>query len=277
MSNIINYDTRLRYLFEPFHPLHVDCSKRLRLYHYIRPTENPAFFLDVARPILTGRVRGEWVDRFTPPGQYRQRLIKDCMAHLFLKWIKTKFPSIRIVLLMRHPCAVVASRRILDTWTWLEDPRELLQQEALVEDHLNPFRDEILSTLTFIERRIMIWAIIHYIVLHQFQPGEVHLSFYENFCTQPLEESRRLFEFLGESPDEESHALDYAFRNPSDTTQEHSAITAGADLLDGWTRKLSAEERRRAIEILGVFGLDEIYGEGLLPNTGAAYEMLRRP
>jgi hypothetical protein len=59
-------------------------------------------------------------------------LIKEIRANLMLGYIHDHFQP-RIIHVLRHPCAVVASRTRLD---WRVNLGDLLQQEDLLEDEL---------------------------------------------------------------------------------------------------------------------------------------------
>jgi hypothetical protein len=72
----------------------------------------------------------------------------------------------------------------------------------LVCDFLKPFRAAIEAAQTAFEKHVFMWCIENYVPLNQFKSGEIHLAFYEYFCTEPENEVDRLFTFLGEAYDE---------------------------------------------------------------------------
>ena len=111
--------------------------------------------------------------------------------------MRANFPGMPIVLLLRHPCAVVASRLALG---WKDNLIETMEQEELVEDFLLPMEAEIRAARDDFERHLFLWCIDNYVPLKQFGPGEIHLVFYENLLANPEEELRSLFGFLGEDP-----------------------------------------------------------------------------
>ncbi|MCB0211675.1 MAG: hypothetical protein KDJ52_20220, partial [Anaerolineae bacterium] len=63
-------------------------------------------------------------------------------------------------------------------------------------------------------------------------------------------------------------------KTPSRTSREHSAINNGADLINGWRKELTQDQIKRAIDILAVFGLDQIYNDTLSPNIKQAERLL---
>jgi len=77
---------------------------------------------------------------------------------------------------------------------WLEDPSELLKQGPLHQDYLRPFEGVIRGVGDdVILRQVLIWAILHYVPFRQFQPGRLHVIFYEDVVRSSEQELSRLF------------------------------------------------------------------------------------
>jgi hypothetical protein len=70
-----------------------------------------------------------------------------------------------IILLLRHPCAVVASRLALG---WKDNLFETMEQEDLVEDFLLPMETRIRAASDGFERHLFLWCIDNYVPLRQF-------------------------------------------------------------------------------------------------------------
>jgi hypothetical protein len=168
-----------------------------------------------------------------------------------------------MVLLLRHPCAVAASRLALG---WGDNLSEMMEQEELVEDFLIPVEAEIRDARDAFERHVFSWCIENSVPLRQFGPGEIHLAFYERFLVHPEEELRRLFTFLGEDFDRRVYrALD----RPSPLTREDESPS-----VDAWRRSVTDARLERVIEIMGLFELDRVYGEGAMPDPSAAHALM---
>jgi hypothetical protein len=195
----------------------------------------------------------------------RRRLIKDIRANLLLGWMRENFPGMPIVLLLRHPCAVAASRLALG---WRDNLSETMEREELVEDFLGPVAPEIRAARGTFERHIFLWCIENYVPLKQFGPGEIHLAFYDNFVVHPEDEIRRLFTFLGEDLDGRVYRV---LRRPSPLIREGERPS-----VDAWRRSVTDSQLERAVEILGLFGLDRVYGEGTMPVPSGAYALMGR-
>jgi sulfotransferase family protein len=178
-----------------------------------------------------------------------------------LKWIKTNFPEIPIILLLRQPCAVAASKLKLGWGAHLE---EFLAQDELMEDFLSPLRSEMENVQSPFDGYILMWCIENYVPLKQFKTGEIHLAFYENFCVKPDQEVDRLFSFLGETYDA---GVFKAMRRPSALFRKESAIYSGENLIQAWKKHVTDKQIQRAVEILCLFGLQKIYSENPMPSS----------
>jgi hypothetical protein len=268
VSDIINCAGGYRFIFEPFHPGEVRIFANFASKQYLRPSDERAQYLQPARQVLAGALRSSWTDRFHRAFLARRRLIKDIRANLLLGWLRANFPNMPIILLLRHPCAVVSSRLALG---WGENLAETMAQRELVEDHLRPFEAEIRAARDAFERHLYLWCIDNYVPLAQFAPGEIHLAFYERFVRAPREETSRLFAFLGEKVDDERLERALARRSPLSRAE---AASEGRRL-DAWRRSVTDARRRRAVEILGLFGLDHVYGEGTMPDPDGVRALMR--
>jgi hypothetical protein len=261
IADIINYRNEYRHISEPFHRKNVPMARDFGYRQYIRPDDRDPRYLDPAGRILSGRIRNLWTDKYNRKLVAGRRFVKEVRANLFLKWLRVNFPEMPIVLLLRHPCAVAASRMKLD-WEGGADLRGFLAQPALMEDHLEPFHSEMAAARDPFERMILFWCAENYVPLRQLSPGDAHVACYEHFVLRPEAEVRDLFAYIGKPFEPE--ALN-GVGKPSMATRKDSAILAGGSVLDGWRRTISDEQVARAVEILGRFGLDRLYGPGPEP------------
>lgn len=261
----MNHDRRYRDVFEPFHPGKVEDFRGFRSKQYLRPGDRREEFLAPARRVLSGEIRNGWTDRGGALVA-RRRLVKEIRANLLLGWMAENFPDMPIVLLVRHPCAVVSSRLALG---WRDNLDETMGQEELVQDHLLTMEEEILASRDPFERHLFLWCIDNYVPLKQFQPGGLHLCFYENLILDPEPELRRLFAALGQNFDEK---ILHRISHPSQMTSRRGA--SGDHPVDGWRRGVTRRRLERTGEILGLFGLDRVYGEGPLPDPSGARALM---
>jgi len=269
VSSIINYNNDYRDIFEPFHPYKVELVEHFRYRQYLRPNNQHQEFLQPTKAILSGKIKNKWTDQFNQKVFCQKRMIKDIRANFLLKWLNHNFPEVPIILLFRHPCAVVNSKLHLG---WGNHLDELLAQPELVEDFLQPFRQEIIAAKTDFEKQIFLWCLENYVPLKQFAPQEIHLAFYENFCKEPKAEIERLFTFLGKKFDDTVFAI---LNKPSATSRQESAIITTGNVVDSWKKYITHEQLERAIEILSLFGLDTLYSQDPLPNISGAYTLMK--
>lgn len=271
LSEVINHDRDYRYVFEPFNPYEVPLARPFGYRRYIRPGESRPELWERARGIVSGGVRGPWTDRFHRRFVARKRLIKDIRANLFLGWLAESFPQMPVIFILRHPCAVALSKTRLG---WKSRLEEFLEQPGLVRDFLAPVAGEMRSASTEFERHLFAWCVeslVPLTQLGQLGPDRAHLVLYENLCESPEAELRGLSDYLGPGPrDVPLEAL----RMPSALSRPGSAVLAGRDPVRSWREELDDDQVLRAIEILGYFGLDRIYGASPMPDAEAAREIM---
>lgn len=278
VADLINYNNEYRYINEPFYKLSESyCRGKFSWYKYIRTENKDKELIEIAQAILSGQVKDISIDYFNIRNRKffaDRRLIKEICANLFLKWIKVNFPEIPIVLLLRHPLAVANSR--LNVWgsnSYFSTANFLETQKELVEDFLDPFKDEIAKVQDLFEWYIFRWCIKYYVPLKQFNTNEVHLAFYENFCENPQQEIDRMFNYLGKDYDGKIFSK---LKSPSASTRQDSSIKTGGSLIGSWKNNITEEQEKRAIEILNLFGLGGIYSHDLMPNLDNAYSLLNK-
>jgi hypothetical protein len=271
LCDILNQRNEYRLVFEPFHPKRAPWMKPFGERPYLRPGDEAPEFQELARSIVTGRVRHAWTERFNRRFVAHQRLIKEDYANLMLKWLHVNFPGMPLVLLLRHPCAVALS---FVTHEYKGAVMPLLEREKLVEDHLHPFVDEIRKAKDVFERTLFLWCVEALVPLKQFRPGEVHVAFFENLVRDPEAEIASLLSHLGRSA--EALPLDLEkLKTPSLTARRaSSAVWTGADPVESWRSKVSDAQRRRALEILSLFGLDAIYTDAPMPRPEGVLEIM---
>jgi hypothetical protein len=263
VQELINYHADHRVIFEPFLSTMVPFCRYFQRKQYLRDTDNSREFVGPARRILGGDFRNEWTDQYNDQPVYHLRLIKEIRANLLLHWLHTHFPRVPIVFLMRHPYAVVSSQ-LRGRWGLIA--ADLLRQPNLVEDFLSPFAGLIHTAQDDFENLLLVWCVENYVPLRQFKRGEIFLLFYEELVRHPEREVERLFSFLKRPVEEGAFAQ---FRRPSAQSRSWSAILTGDDPLNSWRRHIDSDQLRRGLQILGVFGLDELYDDGTMPRKQA--------
>lgn len=269
IAEIINYDNAYRFIFEPFSATHVPLCRDFKRGQYIRPDDEAPAFIEPARIVLSGAFRNAWTDYYNHRLYSHQRLVKDIRANLFLRWLHRWFPGMPLVLLMRHPCAVVSSRLHL---RWSDNLEEFLGQPQLMSDFLEPFRERIEACTDAVGRHTVRWCIENWVPLQQFKHGDIHLAFYEDFCDRPHRAIEGLFAYLRRPVNEKIFArLD----KPSSQARRKTRKRPGSELRsDSWRSHVTADQLHRVLDVLGWFGMDAIYNDAPAPDAAAANQML---
>jgi hypothetical protein len=261
LGDLIASQIPSRILFEPFNPDLVHEYRGFRYFQYMRlGTENPEFHA-FAHKIFTGEIRNRWIDRQNERVHSEYRLIKEIRINLALKWLHDNFPEVPILFLLRHPCAVAASRMELD-WATDSDIEPFLSQPDLIKDHLAPYMEIIKNANTDEEKHAVIWSVSNLVPLKQFQPDEIKIVYYENLCTQPEIELPAIFAAIGQSYRD---AKNEAVNRPSQTTRAASAVVDGTEIISAWEKKLSVTQIESILRVVKEFGLDHLYDDSLLP------------
>jgi hypothetical protein len=267
LGDLIASQIPCRILFEPFNPELVPEYRGFHYFQYMRPGEENLEFHAFAQQVFTGKIRNRWIDRQNERVFSEYRLIKEIRANLALKWLHDTFPEVPMLFLMRHPCAVVASRMELN-WATDRDIEPFLSQPELMEDHLMPFKSVIKYAKTAEEKHAVIWSVSNLVPLKQFPSNDIRIVYYENLCTQPQIEIPSIFASLGLKYTE---PVIKNLDRPSQTTQGTSAIVTGTDKISSWSKRLSPRQIDNVLRVVEEFGLGHLYSDSFLPliNNGA--------
>lgn len=262
VSGIINYKNEYRYIFEPFHPDKVRVARLFGTRRYIRPDNKNSNLLQAAKYILSGKIRNFWADNLNARFICTKRLIKCIRVNLFLRWLYENFPGLKIVFLIRHPCATALSHVRFGLKVSLND---YIQQDELVSDFLTPFLTGInkAKDLSDFEKHIFVWCIENYVPLKQFKSDEICVVFYENFCEKPEEEIKKMFSFLGMEYEDKVVEI---LKKPASLARKWSAVIKGENLINSWRNYVTNAEIKTANEILSLFGLNNLYDTNCVPN-----------
>jgi Sulfotransferase family len=261
LAELLNYRRTYRFIFEPFHndlgPLRGRLDERYR-----DPCDDDLAFQEATEGILLGKFRDYYTGKYNTKWFSSQRLIKDIHSNLMLKWFREKFPYFPLILIIRHPCAVAHSSTRLG---WSHQLPVFLNQRSLVDEHLEPFVEDIASARDDFERFIFHWCIETYVPLRQIDAGDrICVVFFESLARNPQAELDRIFAYIGD--EHGSAALDQLARPSATTWHAHSQQTrAVKEARFAWRESLGVDRARRAREILSLFGLDRLYTEDVDP------------
>ena len=253
-------------IFEPVHPSGVDEVRRLtgwdeaRHPHlrsfYLRPGQSYPDWEAFLERVLTGRVRNYWTDSQRTSYFPRRYLLKVIRANLMVGFLVDRFAP-RVALIVRHPCAVVASR--LEAG-WHADVQDLLCQEELVEDHLRPWLAEIEAERDLVGAHAVWLAVETFVAASQLAMRPHYFATYESIVSNPVEEMTRIAVALGISP-KRIAALD--LHEPSRTASDEVRMMGASDPHSRWRSKLASDDQSRILKWALRLGLDWYDSDGL--------------
>jgi len=273
-ANILNWRNDYRLMYEPFNSGHVGATASFTQHLYLRAGNDDPRYVEPARRVFTGRIRNWFVDEHNRVFYARKRLVKDVNILPALPWVHERFSQMPIVVLISHPFATAVSRMQMG---WPGDTSVFLDQPDLIEDQLGPFVDEMRNERDDFMRQLTFWCVDYSVCLRRLRRTDVHIIYYERLSALSEIELRGLCAFLGREWD--PRMID-AIVVPSIQAKrsrraEPSAVVSGGDVLSGWRRHVTPQRSKRGRDLLRRFGLDEIYGDGDMPNPEVTLAIMR--
>lgn len=253
LAEVINRHGDHRIVFEPLRPGAVRQLSAFTEATYLRPDDDDPALVEPMRAMLSGRIRNPWTDHLNRVVVAHKRLVKAVRANLLAAWLLAQHSGAPTVLLVRHPFAVVSSRRTLG---WNDHLDVSLAQPDLVEDHLGDVAAELAALEDPLQRLVAQWCIETIVPLRMTSPDELCAVTYEELVTDPRPAMIRVLDHVGQAPDD---ALEAALATPSHLSRADSAVRSGRDRLSAFRSTLEPDAVRRAGEVLALFGLDEVY------------------
>lgn len=192
----------------------------------------------------------------------KRLVVKEIRSNLMLGWLARTF-DLRIVLLVRHPCATVASQANRQWGTKRNVVEVLLRQPELVQDHLQDDLERLTTVVldTPVKRLAARWALENRIALTTAAHEDRVLPVaYENLVMSPRAELERIFSFLGWELSESDWR-----RVLSRSRQGLSQVLPPDEWLARWKSRLSAQESADILAVVHSLGID-LYDDAKLPT-----------
>jgi hypothetical protein len=257
LADILISQVPARLLFEPFDPNQIPEYRDFQYLQYMRPDEENADLRAYCDLLFSGRLRNAWVDHQNEIPFPSIRIVKAIRANLMLGWIREQFPDLPIIVIMRHPCAVVNSRIKLG-WTADMDVESMLSQPRLMADVVGDRTDIVRAATTNVEKTALLWAIGTAVALRQLRGRRAYLVFYEHLRARPEEELPKVFE-AARLPFRPSV---YAYANrPSLTSAPFSSIVTQGRSISSWRKELEVDQIDRILSIAQAFELGDLYSD----------------
>jgi hypothetical protein len=265
LADMVGYVLQLQQIYEPLHPAHSAVVRQLTGFdpvddhvssYYLRVGGSYPDWDRFLADVLTGKERTPWSGAVPVVRDAQGYLVKMIRASLMLGYLCDRFQP-KVIHLIRHPCAVVASRLAVNWTAYLP---ALLRQEQLVEDYLRPWLAEIEQESDAAGAHAVCWAVENLVSARQLA-GQPHCPvFYEHLMMDAAQEITRIAQFVG------LPALplpQVAIDRLSRTSYRNKAEGAIMPLL-AWKQSLSQEQQRRVLDWAERLGVSW-YGEEIWP------------
>lgn len=198
-------------------------------------------------------------------------IVKFCRLNRALHWFARQFNVQGLVLMVRHPCSVVAS--MLHQGAWKESrlrghgpsrAEQALHGGTLPDTLRDPFEPILDRITTQVEVLAVHWCLDHYVpLLHHAENGYPWaLVPYERLVARGVEELRRITDALGVDLTAE---MQDRLREPS-TSVVDRVYQRPEHQLTKWRRRLSEQQVEDILRIVDEVGLSQLYTDAIEPD-----------
>jgi len=196
-------------------------------------------------------------------------VIKSVQSNPILPWISRNVPGPGMLVIARHPCAVVAS---LTRHGTASAERIVPADQRYVDEQLPHLRSFVAGLATSEERLAVRWCCEHHPLFRHADEGSWQHVDYEKLILEGPDELQRICEPLGLDFGERSESL--MARNSlmvGPWSVDHSKASPEARL-SAWKRHLTEEQSARVIGVLEAFGIKGYSSEAVpdFDNIGLA-------
>ena len=181
IGDVISSMLKARRIFEPFlldknRQFYLSTHKRLcednldrRLQLYIRQHDEENVYAPQIEKILGGNIRSAWSNKGCNVGIYWRRVIKEVKANLFMAYIATNWPQVKIIWVIRNPLNVIESQMTMGQMNFFFDwnIHDVKNQPELLSDWLHPLMSEMTLAKSICVRLAHKWCIETYVPLKQ--------------------------------------------------------------------------------------------------------------
>jgi hypothetical protein len=289
-------------LFEPLNPIYFPESIKVGLQSrkYLPPDVDWPEGEEYLRKIFTGCIQSDtswlekgdytkknfnslvhgYMDQLKPENLFHQLLgekliVKSVRLNRLFPWIAARFQLRSMIFIIRHPCAVVASRfkpgaRLptdISRYVRVSFPTQvdILNEASEIKGLDEGLLDRLKSIKTQEELLAASWCLENYVPLSHPKPYPWIVVSYEKLVKDGEKEINRIFNEIGEK-----HIPSSAFKHlriPSVVTHksEYKIVTKADEQLSKWKKSLSKKQIENILSIVSDFGFD-FYTEDLEPE-----------
>jgi hypothetical protein len=204
----------------------------------------------------------------------KKLIVKFVRLNRLLPWVAEEFQLRSMFLIIRHPCAVVASRlkpgqklpnELQKNVKPFPTPKEIFNEASQIDVFDQGLLKKLKEIKTLEEIIATSWCLDNYVPLSTPKPYPWRVVIYERLIKEGEKEITRLFNEIGEKNIPRS-----AYKHlkiPSNVTQKNDKkIVSNLDLqLSKWKESLTEKQIERILSIVSAFGLD-FYTEEIEPD-----------
>lgn len=268
-----------RTIFEPLNP-EGDPRAKPFAHVYLNANDEAPALAELLGEAVSGRGLRLWWDlRVSPPHVFRWQspkgyaaqalytfrgltryrrergqatLTKLIRGNLLGGWLTHQMDA-RVALVLRHPCAVVASQLRVDPSAWHDHHkllRSYLGHERLVDEYLAPHHDLLANVTDATEVHAALWCIENVIPLRRATEDGVVPVYYERLLSHDSAEWHTLLDALAlrSAPDEALTA-----RPSQQASSDMRSVSFDAETMGRWRQRLDAGQVSRIGQMLDRF------------------------
>jgi len=218
-GKMLALSNQIRYIEEPFGHSHRNGKAKVPEkyhFHYVKPNESAAFktYIDgclsplnfsLMKAISTSRSPRDVAEatyrKFKDIQQAllfpKRAVIKDPRALFSAPWFYETY-NCHVLILIRHPTAYVSSIKRVG---WRSNPRNLLQQNELIDTYLSPLKREISAFVqtddNIIEEAVLRWRIYHHVIRIYRETYPWIFKRHEDLSLDPIVEFQNMYQSFG--------------------------------------------------------------------------------
>ena len=251
VAEALNADRHFHVLFEPFKRNKVR-HWPYKFIHYLRP-EDSFEHQDLFSQIMLGRFANNWINQVKINNlSSEKKFVKEIRLSFMSGWIRTNYPELKILILLRDPYATTFSA-VKRGWSVNID-KIVLSQSKLIKDYPEA-KDLAMRAKSLFERNFLKWCIENRIVLDNLdlKNPNTKVIYYEDLVSDPVRFYQDLESFFGKEGISERKISKAANRRSStDSDKQKSSI-------DSQMKGLSKSELEYAKTCLKKLRLTNLY------------------
>ncbi|MBU2915201.1 sulfotransferase [Reichenbachiella agariperforans] len=205
----------------------------------------------------------------------KKRVFKFCRLNLMLPWLVDTFPQIAPpILLLRHPCAVVASQIKFGNvngggWKHVHSQLGFLSQKH--SDYFQPYRAFCLSLKHKEEILAAVWCLTNkYPLEHEYNNRRWLTISYEDLLLNTNDVINQICSKLNIS-NEFDILVNYTSQHVASKTSINKKQIDKHLQLESWKHSLSNQEINNIMRVVNFFEMDKFYNNNLVPNYKELY------